>query len=334
MSENKDDKSRLDFLYKAIDDAQNTIRFTDTKAGAVIGFWTLFLTLILRNGQSLYLKLFSQDSLVEQIMIMIFIIVLVCYFCISIWMAYLTLVPRINPKIHINVEGVNTENLFFLADTTPEIQGKYLYNNYENLKMKLSAKDYYSKFIGLDNEKIEKELIIELQKVSFIRNLKLSRTNLAITSVINSLITTLLLILYFIGKKIFLIEGGEVLDNITINISLFVVLYIGHKISDYLFQTEYQALNKHKNWGALLRHCTIYTLILSLLAYYLIGFFSWTAIFILLISHIIIDKRGILIWWAKNVKKMTDIKSSSSQTVLMELDQTFHYIILLIICFL
>ncbi|MEP9409022.1 DUF3307 domain-containing protein [Peribacillus frigoritolerans] len=335
MSEEiKDNKSRLDFLYKAIDDAQNTIRFTDTKAGAVIGFWTLVLTLVLRSGESLYSKLFSQEVLIEQLMIVIFIIILVYFFCNSIWMAYLTLVPRINPKVHINSIDLDVENLFFLAETQPDIQGKYLYNNYDELQMKLGAKDYHTKLTALDSEGIEKELIIELQKVSFIRNLKLARTNLAITSVINSLISMILLALYFIGEKIFIFKGGVILDNFTLNVTLFIILYIGHKIADYLFQTEYQALNKQSNWGALLRHCTIYTLIITLLAFITIGFFSWTAVFILFISHVIIDKRGFLIWWARRVKKMADTNNQSQQPVLNELDQAFHYIILFIVSFL
>jgi len=332
--EEKDNKHRLDFLFKAIDDTQNTIRFIDTKAGAVIGFWTIFLTLTLRNSQSIYSKLFSRESFVEQIMIIIFILILVYFFCNSLWMAYLTLVPRMNPQKHIDFRNFDVENLFFLAETEPNISGKYLYSNYDYLKMKLSANDYHTKLITLDKGGIEKELINELLKISYIRNLKLARTNLAITSVINSLLTVILLILYFIGEKIFTFKGEIALDNLTLNTSLFIVLYVGHKIADYLFQTDYQASNKQSNWGALLLHCLTYTLILSLLAFVTIGFFNWTTVFILFISHVLIDKRAILIWWARNIKKMEDTNNQASQTALMELDQAFHYIIIFMISFL
>lgn len=332
MSENESiPKNRLDFLYKAIDDTQQTIRFTDAKAGAVVGFWTLFLTLTLRNYESVYSLLISHTLLIEKLLIIAFLLVLGYFFCNSLLMAYLTLVPKINPKAHINSEDFSVDDLFFLWETNQPIVGKYLYSSLDDLKMKISAKEYRDKFLEFDSSKIEQSLIVELLKVSFIRNLKLTRTNVAITSVINSLLTILLLTLFLIGEKIFAFKGEVNLDSINLNVSLFIILYIGHKIADYLFQTDYQALNKHKNWKALFLHCLIYTITLTFLAFIIIGYFSWTAIFIIFISHIIIDKRVFVIWWATKIKKMSDTTNVAVQPAIKELDQSFHYIILFIV---
>ncbi|EEK47385.1 3-dehydroquinate dehydratase, type II [Bacillus cereus ATCC 10876] len=112
------------------------------------------------------------------------------------------------------------------------------------------------------------------------------------------------------------------------------MLYIGHKIGDYLLQTDYQAVNKKDNWIALISHCFIYTLAVSIMAYVFVGFFNWTAIFILFISHIIIDRKIFLNWWAKNIKRIRDTEEPAVQPGLIELDQAFHYIILFIISFL
>ncbi|OFD71173.1 MULTISPECIES: DUF3307 domain-containing protein [Bacillus cereus group] len=122
--------------------------------------------------------------------------------------------------------------------------------------------------------------------------------------------------------------------HLELNVSLFIVLYIGHKIGDYLFQTDYQAVNKKDNWLALISHCFIYTLAVSIMAYVFVGFFNWTAIFILFISHIIIDRKIFLNWWAKNIKRIRDTEEPTVQPGLIELDQAFHYIILFIISFL
>ncbi|KMP19392.1 DUF3307 domain-containing protein [Bacillus paranthracis] len=122
--------------------------------------------------------------------------------------------------------------------------------------------------------------------------------------------------------------------HLELNVSLFIVLYIGHKIGDYLLQTDYQAVNKKDNWIALISHCFTYTLAVSIMAYVFVGFFNWTAIFILFISHIIIDRKIFLNWWAKNIKRIRDTEEPAVQPGLIELDQAFHYIILFIISFL
>lgn len=328
----KDDKNKLDFLYKAIDDTQNTIRFTDTKAGVVIAFWTLVINIFIRTKNEWFNFLFSIENKSEQFLITIFIITMFYFFIKSIWLSYLTLVPRINPKKQINTKDFDAEGLFFLAETTPEIKGKYLYGNYKNLQIKESAKDYHDKISLLDNIAIEKELVLELQKISLIRNVKIARASSAITAVIYFIITIMLLFAYLFGSKLFSLIGiNNYFSGINFDIRLFIVLYIGHKIADYLFQTDRQAVKKVSSWTALLQHSFIYTLVLTIMGYFFAGYFSWIAIFIIFVSHVIIDRRSILIWWAINVKKMTNTENQSVQSTLMELDQTFHYVIIFLI---
>jgi hypothetical protein len=201
--EKKDDKNKLEFLYKAIDDTQNTIRFTDTKAGVVIAFWTLVMNILIRTKNEWYNFLFGLENKSEQFLIAIFIIALIFFFLKSVWLSYLTLVPRINPNNQINTKDFDAQGLFFLAETTPEIKGKYLYGNYKKLQIRESAKDYHDKISMLDNISIEKELVLELQKISLIRNVKIARASSAITAVIYFLITIMLLFTYLFGSKIF-----------------------------------------------------------------------------------------------------------------------------------
>ncbi|MFS0882205.1 DUF3307 domain-containing protein [Metabacillus niabensis] len=331
-AENNENKSKLDFLYKAIDDAQNTIRFTDTKAGAVIAFWTLVLNVLIRTKDD-WINLFGELSSNEKILIIIFIFLMLFYFLRSIWLSYMTLVPKLNPRKHIDINDFHAQDLFFISETHPEIKGKYLYGNYENLKLKNSAKDYHDKISKLDNNDIEKELVFELQKISFIRNIKISRTSTAITSVIYFLITIMLMFIYLFGNSLLDFISIENLGpNISFNLKLFIVLYIGHKIADYILQTDHQAVNKSNSWKALFIHCFIYTVVLTIMGYFFVGFVSWAAIFIIFISHVIIDRRVLITWWAKNIKKMSNTESESVQPTMIELDQAFHYIIIFIVC--
>lgn len=332
MEEGKtENKSKLDFLYKAIDDAQNTIRFTDTKAGAVIAFWTLVLNVIIQTKDE-WINFFDEFSKNEKLLMFIFIFLLLFYFLRSIWLAYLTLVPRLNPRKHIDTNDFNAQDLFFLSETKPEIKGKYLYGNYENLHLKESSKGYHEKISNLNDLGIEKELILELQKISFIRNIKIARTSTAITSVIYFLITVMLMFIYLFGNTILdFTTTSNFVSSISFNLKLFIVLYIGHKIADYLLQTDHQAVNKAKSWRALFIHCFIYTIVLTIMGYFFVGFLNWAAIFIIFISHVIIDRRVILTWWAKNIKKMSNLDHDAAQPTLIELDQAFHYIIIFIV---
>lgn len=115
------------------------------------------------------------------------------------------------------------------------------------------------------------------------------------------------------------------------NVELFIVLYIFHKIADYLFQTDGQARLKSENWGYLIRHCAIYTATVLGSAYLFLGYFSWGAIFLVFFSHLVIDKRDFLYWWAMYVKGIKQPDHPSTGNVMLELDQAFHYVVLFIV---
>ncbi|WP_092269302.1 DUF3307 domain-containing protein [Brevibacillus centrosporus] len=118
---------------------------------------------------------------------------------------------------------------------------------------------------------------------------------------------------------------------ISVNVELFIILYVAHKVADYLFQTDGQARFKSEDWGFLLRHCIVYTITVLGFAYLVIGYFSVAATILIFFSHLILDKRDFLNWWAVHIKRIKDPNSQHVSTVMLELDQAFHYIVLLII---
>jgi hypothetical protein len=74
------------------------------------------------------------------------------------------------------------------------------------------------------------------------------------------------------------------------------LLLAGHLIGDWVFQTDYEALNKTTSWRANQAHMFTYHLALTLFAVWTLG---WTMILVLIVSwvtHSIIDRRWPVKW--------------------------------------
>ena len=50
-----------------------------------------------------------------------------------------------------------------------------------------------------------------------------------------------------------------------------LLILVTHFVADFLCQTEWMALGKSKTWTPLLAHVLVYTLVLSLAGFYLLG---------------------------------------------------------------
>ncbi|KQX67245.1 MULTISPECIES: DUF3307 domain-containing protein [unclassified Paenibacillus] len=326
-------KHKMDFIQKAIDDTQNTIRFTDAKAGAVIGFWGIIATIIIKMSDSLK-DIASPLTLTTHSFIILPLFILMLFFLIkSVALAYLVIVPKTNPAKHIDMDNSNSQELYFISSLSKSLAGRSLYRLTEEIKLKHSTSSYHEKMSKLSHEDLMQELIIELQKVSFIRTIKMERVNNAINAVISFLILVLILSFYLFGRS--LVNGSfNSMINWTINIELLAVLLIGHLIGDYLLQTDKQAIRKNTQWIPLIVHCAVYTIVLLILMYLLLGIFNWTMIFIIFFTHVIIDKGEIVSWWARKVKGIEDVSKETIRPVLMAIDQTFHLIVIFFISYL
>ena len=82
------------------------------------------------------------------------------------------------------------------------------------------------------------------------------------------------------------------------NTSKFVILFfLCHLIGDYIFQSDWQAINKNKKTLNCLVHVVIYTSLFLLLT------FSWKALLFIGMTHFIIDRFPVIvkrIIWIKN----------------------------------
>lgn len=107
----------------------------------------------------------------------------------------------------------------------------------------------------------------------------------------------------------------------------FAYLIIGHLIGDYLFQTSWMAANKAKQWLPLLTHSFVYTLSVSLVAYIGFGGLSILGIAFIFLSHVFLDRRTFVSWWAENIM---GAKTKEVAWLKIAADQVFHIIVLAI----
>lgn len=106
--------------------------------------------------------------------------------------------------------------------------------------------------------------------------------------------------------------------------SMFEVLLLGHLTGDFLFQTSWMAKYKATRWLPLLVHVTVYTTIVSLFGL-LAGGLSLTAIAVIFISHVILDRRHFVQFWVKRVQMTT---GPESRWLTIMADQIFHLLFL------
>lgn len=106
--------------------------------------------------------------------------------------------------------------------------------------------------------------------------------------------------------------------------SQFDALLVAHLIGDFLLQTRWMAKGKATKWGPLFVHAAVYTFVVAIVGWWSGGISVW-AIALIFVSHLLLDKKGFVQWWSRNVQGVTCI---SDAWVTVMADQVFHVIIL------
>jgi len=104
----------------------------------------------------------------------------------------------------------------------------------------------------------------------------------------------------------------------------FEALFLTHFVSDWLFQTKWETLNKSKQFLPLLVHCSIYTLFF-IPAFYIYNI-QLVHLLTLFVSHLILDNRQFEYWWLKTIKRTVkeDVSESLWNILVIGIDQVFH----------
>jgi hypothetical protein len=184
---------KKEFIFKAIEDVQETIRFLDSKAGVIVIFLSsIFIFLITKlTDQSTVEFLLSYKNMVPMGYYKFLEVIAIIIFIKLLFLILLTLriiYPNSSPEKNIDLDFYTPKRIFFLYKLNKK---KYIVP---------TIHEYFSIFHQMDNEDFYKELIFELQKVSYIRHNKSKGLNLVI--ILFGVFFTLILIymvIFFIG---------------------------------------------------------------------------------------------------------------------------------------
>lgn len=164
-------ESKLGFIYKALEDAENTVRFLDTKVGGIFIVIGLILAGMGTIKDSIY-DVYQHFVKTNNEVISIYLIFLFAlYFIFTIVCSYYGLMvikPKGNQAEHVNLDNegkLNPEKLWFIE------------NNIEQDKLSMTLEEYNSKMVEAKEEDLILIVSYELLKISYIKNKKLENIN-------------------------------------------------------------------------------------------------------------------------------------------------------------
>lgn len=113
--------------------------------------------------------------------------------------------------------------------------------------------------------------------------------------------------------------------------TLFEIFIIVHLVTDFIFQRQWEAGRKDKDWRALAFHCFIYTLGFVPVFWFFKISFWW--LLLLFFSHFAIDNKKLVNWLLREFKGYKEKKTNQPLWTLLfiGIDQTLHLIVLLAI---
>lgn len=166
---------RINYLYQSIQDTQNTIRFLDAKASAVLVVHGILIAATVSAAQRLVPLL--RESLIGDLLFWTYFLVLI-FQALSIYFVILCVRGRSNPKEAVDKSGLDPKQTFYVhdpgwKDTTWDVLRK------KNSRWTTSREEQLAKIDGLNSAGIVNELVFEQLKLSFIRARKHSKITIA-----------------------------------------------------------------------------------------------------------------------------------------------------------
>lgn len=198
------DSEKINFLYKAIEDTQQIIRFTETKVGIIFLLFGIYVSMI-GSGLPDFAKYIWNMNITMRYFFFGVIILFFFSVLLIVWSVIMIVYPRSNPSEHIIIGDDNKhKSFFYIADLKVKWRDSFL--DRKQLKIGRSFEAYLTGYGSINTIKqLENELILELLKVSYLRELKIKRMRntkyLLLVSIILSLI---LIVFHFIGLSCYM----------------------------------------------------------------------------------------------------------------------------------
>jgi len=298
QSISEDNEQKLNFLYNAIQDTQETIKFTDTKSGTIFVLGTAFITAIVTLVDK-YINLFNnQIGISKWILIIGSILFCVCLF-VSLYLSLKSINPSNNPNEHIEFGDVDYEvNVnYYLTGLNPSMR----------------FRDY----------------IWECKDSKFSKEKKYKRTQCALKWLVACLFTAgFTAIAFILSQNIDTVDMSSIINK-NLNDKSIYWLIIGYFVVRIVLTILFQSKTKISGLlNALLKCCT-YSLIIGVIGYYMAGISIFDVILIFLTS-LTIER----INFSALLKKMRLIQEDSNTRISLLLNDFLHIAVLITISFL
>lgn len=181
--------NKTEFIYRAIDDATNTLRFIETKVATIFVVIGILTSIFIGLGDSiLVVYKFYKNVPIHSTIIGLSILIYLVSIMVSVYFGFKTIRAASNPNDYIGNSGHNGKNLWYLVSN-------------KNNKIDVSVEEYLIEIDKLDEDNFIKMISIELMKVSAIRNIKIQNVNKSILwfkiSIVSMLIPIVYLLLYY-----------------------------------------------------------------------------------------------------------------------------------------
>jgi hypothetical protein len=185
---------KIEFLYSAISDAQELIRFVDAKTAVAITILAAYLVAFFSAIDNV-VEYHSYYSFWFWLFLSAFLILIAC----SIIVTARIIRPTNNPKDNVNFNDIVEPKLkYFLTPNDYSKGNFYPFINSSSFKLKESFEAYINQLSGINDEDILNTLTFELFKVSFIRNIKNDRFNILLWLLVATTVSFLISYFYFI----------------------------------------------------------------------------------------------------------------------------------------
>ncbi|MGG4029845.1 hypothetical protein ABEV77_10380 [Bacillus subtilis] len=194
-TEQTTEQTKIEFLYKALEDTQNTIRFLDTKAASVLVLVGIILAYIGAINEKIIdfnKRLFKItehshfSSTIHSGLIFLFFCGIV-FMLLSVTLSLKAIVPRYFES-EDTILSDRQKNIFFIAGIKPRSTFYNLFADSTKLVHNEKAKDFSIRFNNLNIDDIKSILLTELRSVSLIRENKARRVNLSLKFIFYSLL--------------------------------------------------------------------------------------------------------------------------------------------------
>lgn len=198
------DETKISFLSDAISDAQELIRFCDTKTAIVITILSAYVVAFFSSLDKIIEYSFGYSCWFWVFLVAFFILLALCVIVTT-----RIIKPTNNPVDNINFGGSSKPKIkFFLTPNDYSKGTLHSFTNSVDFKLSENFETYSQEISNANNADIISSLTLELFKVSFIRNIKNDRFHTLLWLLVATTIS------FFVAYFFFSIETHNTIEQL------------------------------------------------------------------------------------------------------------------------